>query len=142
MVFEYKALLNYIINNITKKSNKFMSKKSNFSERALQKINEMFGCEYKIRVNKAGNIDFVDRFSNVPGEHYILQKVKGDKYLWRRRVFTRAYPLNMRNRNNLTKHPDGYLHWNVYENATFDTENEAIEYFKNYSNKYRNKNIF
>ena len=73
MVFEYKALLNYIINNITKKSNKFMNKKLNFSESALQKINEMFGYEYKIRVNKAGNIDFVDRFSNVQGEHYILQ---------------------------------------------------------------------
>ena len=123
--------------------------KSNFSNEDLFAIYNAFASKFLIRVNKAGNIDLVDPNRTNPYEHFVLYARDNGRCLWRRWMDRNyCYPLNMRNRKDLdaytaTRYDNGeeytWYAYNFARHAEFNSVTEAIEYFKNYIKKYRNR---
>ena len=117
-------------------------KKSNFSDLQIAKLVKTFGSLMQISINKAGNIKVVDQTesgkTNWRGKmitgFWTLLKRNNNTYLWRHHDgWGYAYPLNMRGRKRVGKWHSSY----TIDNSTFDTFDEALEYFVKYLAKYR-----
>ena len=122
--------------------------KNNFSENEVLSIKSVFGNDFNVRVNKCGNIELAPINSD-NNEYFVLYLTPNKRYLWRRFSLGlfgyNIFPLNMRNRyrtSNIESYSyDGKTftyyqrHWYI-EDCKFDSVNEAIDYFKNYVNKY------
>ena len=120
--------------------------KNNFTDTEIAKIVNVFSNKLNIRINRAGNIDFINPNSTNKYEHFVLYFTPNGRYLWRRWCSKYyCYPLNMRNRYRIGEiHRSEWGNWyqrhfNIID-CEFDTVDEAIEYFKKYINKYHNIN--
>lgn len=125
--------------------------KNNFLENEVSSIKSVFGNDFNVIVNKAGNIKLT-KINSDNSEYFVLYLTPNKRYMWRRfsRGTYRDYnitPLNMRNRyrtgdiNSYEYNGKTYKYYSRnfdIRNCEFDSVIDAIEYFKSYIKKYRN----
>lgn len=121
-------------------------KKQNFKESEISKIVVALGPKFSVRLNKAGNITVCN--PSLTDDFWTLYLTRFGKYLWRKHDGYYCFPLNMKNRKNITKiiysYTDANGVVNTYENfaydinknCVFDTVDEALAYFVKYLAKY------
>jgi len=130
--------------------------KTFFTANEAMTLVKVLYSKFSVSLNKAGNIKVTylreisrSHFGKITYGFWVLHKYADGKFLWRRHNSKGyCYPLNMsgrkfegkviKHRNAETGHIEywGYKPYNV-KMSTFDTFDEAIEYFVNYLKKYK-----
>ena len=123
--------------------------KQNFTDEEIHLVLKSLGSDLLIRLNKSGNIEVVIP-STREREHFVLYLTPNKRYLWRRHnKLGDCYPLNMRNRKQLSEliheytslgktFKQVYKYYDFSKHAEFDTVKDALAYFIPYLKKYRN----
>ena len=122
--------------------------KTNFTKQEMNRLNEVLGSRLKVSINRAGNVKVVNEAESLTHTYWgkwghgfwVLYKYNNGTYLWRRHDGTGySYPLNMKGR----KVAPGFEYYRPYNvsMSLFNSFDEALDYFINYLNRYRNINL-